>query len=187
MTLVKPRKVVWTMRDFINTASDLEHIIEGDFDGEKYTNVVTAKRTAKFVKSDHFKTYVCDPLWAELESHITIYYNIDDLWDWTMKDFRKDFVSRCPMAKGFANVTLTLLHELGHSETGILWKERTDTNNKLVDRFKNGEIDKHELQFAYFRFPDETAATDWAIEWLKDAEHRKIAKKFEKEFFKCFK
>jgi hypothetical protein len=36
MTLVKPRKVVWTMRDFINAASDLEHIIEGDFDGEKY-------------------------------------------------------------------------------------------------------------------------------------------------------
>ena len=30
------------------------------------------------------------------------------------KMFRKDFVSRCPLARGFANVTLSVLHEIGH-------------------------------------------------------------------------
>lgn len=187
MKVTKPRKAVWVMRDFVNAVSDLEHIVEGDFDGEKYTNVITAKRTAKFIKGRHFATSVCDPLWAELEEHIVIFYNFHDLWDWTMKDFRKDFVSRCPMAQGFANVTLTLLHELGHNETNVQFKERNKAHNENVDRFKKGEIDKHDMQFLYFRFPDEMAATDWAIEWLKDAEHRKIAKDFEKEFFKCVK
>ena len=30
------------------------------------------------------------------------------------KAFRKDFVQRCLMARGFANVTLSILHEIGH-------------------------------------------------------------------------
>lgn len=189
-TLVKPRKVVWVMRDFINTASDLEHILEADFDGENYSNVIKAKRTVKLKQGKHFSTYVCDPIWKDLEEFFTIFYNVDDLYGYTMKEFRKDFVSRCSMARGFANVTLTLLHELGHQETNVgVWsiQDRNTTEAKLAERFEKGEIDRHQLQVEYFRFPDETLATNWAIEWLKDAEHRKIAKKFEKEFFKCFK
>lgn len=178
------------MRDFINTASDLEHILEADFDGENYSNVVKAKRTVKLRQGKHFSTYVCDPLWKDLEEFFIIFYNVDDLYNYTMKEFRKDFVSRCPMAKGFANVTLTLLHELGHQETNVgVWsvQDRNTAEAKLAERFEKGEINKHQLQIEYFRFPDETLATNWAIEWLKDAEHRKIAKIFEKEFFKCVK
>lgn len=190
MIIVKPRKIVWVMRDFINTASDLEHILEADFDGENYSNVVKAKRTVKLKQGKHFSTYICDPLWKDLEEFFIIFYNVDDLYNYTMKEFRKDFVSRCPMAKGFANVTLTLLHELGHQETNVgVWsvQDRNTAEAKLAERFEKGEIDRHQLQVEYFRFPDETLATNWAIEWLKDAEHRKIAKLFEKEFFKCVK
>ena len=190
MTIVKPRKIVWVMRDFINAVSDLEYILEADFDGEKYSNTIKAKRTVKLVEGKHFSTFVCDPLWQDFEEHFVIFYNIDDLHNYTMKDFRKDFVSRCPMGRGFANITLTLLHELGHQETNVgVWsiKDRNTAEAKLAERFENGEIDKHQLQDEYFRFPDEKMATDWAIEWLKDAEHRKMAKIFEKEFFKCVK
>ena len=38
----------------------------------------------------------------------------------------------------------------------------------------------------YFGLPDETAATEGAIKWLSIKENAKKAKKFEKEFFKCF-
>ena len=119
MTIVKPRKIVWVMRDFINAVSDLEYILEADFDGEKYSNTIKAKRTVKLVEGKHFSTFVCDPLWKDFEEHFVIFYNIDDLHNYTMKDFRKDFVSRCPMGRGFANITLTLLHELGHQETNV--------------------------------------------------------------------
>ena len=42
------------------------------------------------------------------------------------------------------------------------------------------------MNYAYFTLPDETAATEWAINWLSDAENRKKAKAFEKKFFACF-
>lgn len=188
MTIVKPRKIVWVMRDFINTASDLEYIPY--FNGEKCSNGVKAKCTVEFVKGEHFFTLLCNPLWRDIEEHFIISYNIDDLHADETKDFRKNFVSRCPMGKGFANITLILLHELGHQETNIgVWSgtDRDTAKAKLAERFEKGEIDEHQMQNEYFCFPDEKLATDWAIEWLKDAEHRKIAKIFEKEFFKCIK
>ena len=33
------------------------------------------------------------------------------------KAFRKDFVTRCSLARGFSDVTLSLLHEMGHAMT----------------------------------------------------------------------
>ena len=39
----------------------------------------------------------------------------------------------------------------------------------------------------YFLLPDEVVATKWAIDWLENAENRKLAKAFEKEFFKYYK
>lgn len=47
-------------------------------------------------------------------------------------------------------------------------------------------IEESEEWEEYYFLPDERAATEWAIEWLKNSENRKIAKKFEKEFFECF-
>jgi O-antigen/teichoic acid export membrane protein len=44
-----------------------------------------------------------------------------------------------------------------------------------------------DVAMMYFLLPDEMSATDWAVEWLQDAEHRRIAKAFEKKFFACFK
>lgn len=82
------------------------------------------------------------------------------------KAFRRDFVSRCPMAQGFSNITLSILHELGHHFNR--------------DSFDESE---YENEVDHFSLPCERVATDWAINWLKNANNRKIAKQFEKELF----
>ena len=85
------------------------------------------------------------------------------------KMFRADFVKRCPMAQGFANVTLSILHELGHHFN----RETVICADKLV-----GDNMKEHLTL-----PHEVIATDWAINWLQNKENRKTVKKFEKIFF----
>lgn len=88
------------------------------------------------------------------------------------KDFRTDFVRRCPIGKGFANVTLSILHEIGHHF------------NREVFIFMTDVKAYNEAQgFDHFKFPCEIVATDWAINWLQSPKNRKIAKAFEKEFF----
>lgn len=87
------------------------------------------------------------------------------------KEFRIDFVSRCPMAQGFANVTISILHEIGH------WFNPIEYLESDVDEYNNA------LGFDHFKLPCEIVATDWAIEWLQDKNHRKVAKEFERNFF----
>ena len=43
--------------------------------------------------------------------------NLNFKYDITDKQFRKNFVERCPLAQGFSNIILTLLHECGHWAT----------------------------------------------------------------------
>ena len=87
------------------------------------------------------------------------------------KLFRKFFISLCPMARGFANVTISILHEIGHHFHRI--------------EYIMCDADEYNMAEGYdhFNLPCERVATDWAIEWLQDPEHRKIAKAFEKDFF----
>ena len=83
------------------------------------------------------------------------------------KAFRRNFVRRCPLARGFSNATISILHELGHYFT---WYDFL-------------EIEEEDEFTCHFDLPSEVAATDWAIEWLQNPENRKVAKAFEKEFF----
>ena len=82
--------------------------------------------------------------------------------------FRRDIITRCPMTRGFANVTLSILHEIGHHftrETYIFSDVNEDDYN------------------SHFDLPYEIVATDWAIAWLQDPIHRKQAKAFEHAYF----
>ena len=90
------------------------------------------------------------------------------------KVFRADFISRCPLAQGFANVTLTVLHECGHFMT----QEAVDTI-EYSDQVEKVGAD----QIEYMKIPAEMLATCWAICWLNSPRHRKEAKEFEKNFF----
>jgi hypothetical protein len=87
------------------------------------------------------------------------------------KEFRKDFTTRCPLAKGFSDVTLTILHEFGH------WFNRNVMNIVVYDAMVQDETAN------YFSNPYEVLATQWAICWLLCPANRKIAKAFEKHFF----
>ena len=84
------------------------------------------------------------------------------------KAFRRDFVKRCPMARGFSNVTLSILHEIGHHF------------NREAYIFSDANEEDYESHFA---LPYEIVATDWAIAWLQNPEHRKTAKAFERQYF----
>lgn len=92
--------------------------------------------------------------------------NQNDLKD---KMFRADFVKRCPMAQGFANVTLSILHELGHhfNREAVIF----------ADKLEGDDMEEH------LTLPHEIIATDWAINWLQNKENRKTVKKFEKIYF----
>jgi hypothetical protein len=101
------------------------------------------------------------------------------------KCFRADFISRCPIAQGFSDVTLSLLHEVGHTMTKALvppMKDEIDRYNEAVEKTD----DMKEVNKLYFALTDERMATDWAIEWLQNSDNRKMAKEFENEFFKNF-
>jgi hypothetical protein len=87
------------------------------------------------------------------------------------KLFRLDFIARCPLARGFANVTISILHEIGHHFNR---ESYITTDSEQYDASEG---------YWHFMLPCEMDATDWAIEWLQDSEHRKIAKQFEKDFF----
>lgn len=89
------------------------------------------------------------------------------------KAFRKNFVSRCPLAQGFSSITLTLLHECGH------WATRS-----LMDMLEYDKMYKKvKSQEEYMEIPWEHIATEWAICWLYSPVNRKIAKEFEKNYF----
>lgn len=191
-TLIHPHKVVWAMRDFINDISDLvdpntyydipsgADIFDIDFDWESYI-IPSPKRECKMFKSDGFKT-----VFDEDTHFIKIGYNLDQ----NTTRFRNNFVKRCPMARGFSSVTLALLHELGHQYVeDDVSKVCPEYNRKAA--LDMGRILCHtqdDWDDWYMNIMvDETMATDWAIDWLNDPEHRKIAKVFEKKFFACFK
>lgn len=101
------------------------------------------------------------------------------------KLFRKDFVERCSIGKGFSDVTISLLHEIGHTMTKSYLPDDYDRKSECahIDEIQDSE----KRCCAYFKMLDEVLATDWAIEWLNNAENRKFAKKFEKQFWSCFK
>jgi hypothetical protein len=88
------------------------------------------------------------------------------------KAFRRNFIARCPLAKGFSNVTLSILHELGHYAR----RDMIDLEYFALCDNIQGE--------AYFDLPAEFEATNWAIEWLQDAKHRSMAKAFERKYAK---
>ena len=92
-------------------------------------------------------------------------------------------------ARGFSGVTLCLLHEAGHYQTvKQFFRENPQYNRgeKVIEIILYARLQDNphkEANRLYQQLPDEKAATEWALDWLADAEHRKIAKAFERKFF----
>lgn len=114
-------------------------------------------------------------------------YNFDQLFE-SGADYKDglgliaaNMGQRQPYMKGFSQIVRILLHEFGHHMTyaTIVGMYGEDEITRL---YKNASNDNEK----YIHVPTEWAATKWAIDWLEDAEHRQIAREFEKKFWACF-
>lgn len=200
MTCTNYRKLNAVIKKFLTQACDMT-----------YTTKVL--ETAKLEEQgiDWFEAFCDDSMWIErtfdreivlrkgrrccavnTEEYdveaVEIHYNIEELFTRGSKQFRENFVHNCPMAKGFADITLAMLHELGHHEVAEIVDEHySDYDRKGMIKKIEEELPRELRNYAYFMLPDEDLATSWAIQWLEEsAENRRIAKQFEKEFFKLF-
>lgn len=193
--LIKPRKVVWVMRDFVNAVNSVTYT-EWVIPAAGKTDETTEEFLARLHSAQEIECLAEIVLQKSPQDRgfaicvndigeptISMWYDIEELWCRGSSQFAQDFYSRCPMGRGFATITLTLLHELGHIHSQQEF-DGYDRPTAILDLRE--QYPKETINFEYFKLPDETAATDWAIEWLADAENRKMAKAFEKEFFKCF-
>lgn len=167
---IHPIKVNRIIKSFLEDVIILPIDIEIDYDNDSSVNYAVCGDIRD--EDDEIIVYV--PNWKKAD------YNND----FGGKCFRKDFVKRCPLANGFSDVTISLLHEVGHTMT----KDKLPKNYNREKEYSRVNLiqDKTAHAYAYFKMLDETLATDWAIEWLNDAENRKTAKAFEKKFWACF-
>lgn len=187
--LIHPRKMVRFMQEFANEAHNLTYTSYNIPNTNDFTNAAEwfdhwqeteLPRQTRVCKRKGF--CAVDPEEFEAEEML-IGYNIEELYSEGHKQFRQDFIERYPSAKGFACVTLALLHEIGHFQTATMDFGEYDREQEI--KFLK-TIPHFLVNLFYFLLPDEQAATDWAIEWLKNPENRKKAKVFEKKFFSCF-
>lgn len=190
--LLKPRKVIWVMRDFINEIHGLTYMdvrlprVENESTDEwfeRFRNAVEEEIPSRVKMTYREKGFaVCTIEKDEPEFHF--FYNLDELYSKGSKQFAQDFFARCPMGRGFASVTITILHEIGHMNA----QQKFEGYNRIeAIRELEKNFPRETINFEYFKLPDEKAATDWAIEWLSHPENRRKAKEFEKKFFACFK
>jgi len=187
-TIKHPRKIIWAMRDFINEIHNVtyEGVSVKSIPGESFedwwkrfseTEVTEFKATCRMVRIE--ENNFCAFLSDKGDPIFRIGYNLNSLSN--KKAVRKTFTSRSSVCHGFANITLALLHELGHFSSQQEFEDYDREEEMAFLRSIPAEFARP----MYFLLPDEMSATDWAVEWLQDAEHRKIAKAFEKKFFAC--
>lgn len=190
--LIKPRKVVWVMRDFINDIHGLTYLdlripyVENETTDEwfeRFCNAVEEEFPSRVKMVQSKRGFAVCPEEKD-EEEFTMFYNIESLWSRGHRQFAQNFFSRCPMSRGFASVTISILHEIGHMNAQQEF-EGYDREQAIIDLREN--FPRATINFEYFKLPDEKAATDWAIEWLSHPENRRKAKEFEKKFFDCFK
>lgn len=202
MKLIHPHKVKWCMEEFINQIHTLtyeEIDMVGFLDyidklptrtaevwSEQETFVTVKPRVCKFKKEEEHNFSAIN-IYDTDDEIFYIGYNIEDLWTPTHTLFRKSFTNKSSIAKGFSDIVLTLLHELGHFETAFDIDDKDYDREKEMMKIMLNSDSLEEANMKYFELPDEKAATEWGIKWLQDANNRKIAKAFEKKFFACFK
>lgn len=186
MNCVHPMRMVNTMKRFADAVG-----LTADIDHYKWSE-----------ETDLLETITIEtPIEYVIRKHQQFAVSTDDVDDWGVCYLRYNLAEsenstfapywheQFPELKEFANITLALLHELGHVAT----RNETfyDEDGEIFDRDFSMMMlgmfpDPIFASFAYYEMPDEKAATMWAINWLNDTEHQKIAKEFEKKFFACF-
>lgn len=177
-------RINYVMKSFIKDACDLTYI---DVNNQERKKAISLTKCAEFFALTPSYEYPVEkfPL-------VEIGYNLGQLECETLKLFRKHWSKKYPFVKGFSNVTLAILHELGHWETHdevrkyYSWDDRVEAMEEIGKKVSRKEMTLAEANDKYFDFFDEACATEWAMMWLSDPDNRKIAKRFEKKFFALF-
>ena len=176
--LLHPVRALNAMRRFIAAALDENgYADEVDEDGYYTGNMVFPE--IHFQKDYEFAAFVNVRV-----MELRFAYCYDDLMEEDQQAFRRECIRRNKHAQDFADITLTLLHELGHFETRKLVPVEFDRDEALAAIDDNLPMDKQNA--LYFCMVDEALATDWGMDWLREERNRKIARDFEKKFFSCF-
>lgn len=198
MNCVHTRRAYNLMKNFLNDACDLQYtnvsqyVLNPDDDFTEWELSAPVEMleaiTIHLHKGDCFCAEGISSVEEAEDGVLNIYYNFNELFTKSSKVFRSYWTNKSAMLKGFSDITLSLLHELGHFETADEIRKTFTTADRFFMMIENREKYKDcvSLNNAYFQMPDETAATEWAIKWLSNPENRKIAKAFEKKFFACF-
>lgn len=173
---VHPRLCSKIMKEFISDASDLFEEIKND------KQAIKCKRSVNLSKGHR-------GFGARINStEIYIEYDFPNIVnDIGHNEFRRNITMRNASMQGFADVTLVLLHELGHFETKSDVPFGYDRQKAQNDYLRWGGDNMRLLNLMYFSLPDEWLATQWAINWLSNEDNRKRAKQFEHDFFRAWR
>lgn len=98
-----------------------------------------------------------------------IYFSFDDKWDIGLTRHLKECHH---FYDDYSILTIGLLHEIGHYftlDTFLLnWEQRYNLETKPLHRI----FQSKRLQDKYYNLPEEFAATEWAIEYIKEHPRR---------------
>ena len=205
-TLIHPRKLTRVMEEFLAKVMEVENLtrtveyysfdsfdrfmsgeeVEPEYGEEYVTPKLHCRKGCK-----NFCVYSYD-FFEDTDSLIIEFdYDPNVLLSNRSRDYRDDvgFIMadmgrRANYMKGFSQAVRILLHELGHVMTHEEVMEKYGEDTLAEMRMNNHNSNKGNR--GYVRLPDEYAATQWAIDWLADPDHRKIARDFEKKFWACF-
>lgn len=198
-----PRKLYKFINTFVKENISIQYPIEYTYtiDCEKYNNLTYQEFWDKMKNIEIEKL----PVFADITIHkgkrncacgeseqVWLYF--PDLMDFGAKAVRDNAISRCKIFKGFSALSFVLLHEIGHIATHYEdFEDKKYTKKEMeeitLDCFETSNSWKsfHEkFQSYHYMQPSEIAATDWAIDFIKDPNNRKILKNFEKNFFKLW-
>lgn len=196
------RKVLNIMREFLYQAMDdkMDILVDDGCDLISFEPLVIhhgvrpvqyRKPRIYFKKDNGFNIYEnddCDLVIGYDENYI--YNKLSKKEKILHKAARKSFTVGESHVNGFSTITLILLHELGHMEAehGHNTDKEKEFIKKMLEMYRNDNRTSLEYnQEIHFNLPAEIAATSWAIEWLRHPKNAKIAKEFERKYFKYIK
>lgn len=206
-TLIHPRKLTRVMEEFLAQVLEVGEytrfvhrgLTEEEFDkwinGENiHFEEEEVQVIPKIYKKKGYNNFSVDSYAFLNDSEQTVidfYYGPEIFLSSDARDYNNgggfvmaDMGRRASYMKGFSQAVRILLHELGH----VMTQERVieEYGEETIAEMRMRNHNNNKGNRGYVRLPDEYAATQWAIDWLADPDHRKIARDFEKKFWTCF-
>lgn len=210
---VNPRRAVNAMRDFLSIASPnlyetlvwpaeisgtrpkkeefsdpldwYSAIVDWELENGEMVKFPITPKVYK-MKEENFCVHSSD-LFEDGDDTVRFGYNYEALFDNSIHGtivIIRDMEKREKYMRGFSRITKILLHEMGHLATHEEIYEKY--SEEELEQLHNENHNNKGGNYGYIHLPDEYAATQWAIDWLKNPKNRKIAKAFEKKFWSCF-